>query len=62
MVGDIEIFKMVIVLTLNSLVILLTWSIWQLIAIFLTLGTSQMTILYDFKQAMVVLLSMGKIV
>ena len=62
MVGDIEIFKLVIVLTLNSLVILLTWSIWQLIAIFLTLGTSQMTILYDFKQAMVVLLSMGKIV
>ena len=41
MEGDIQIFKLVILLTLSSLVILLTWSSSQLIVIFLTLSKSQ---------------------
>ena len=53
---DIQIFKLVILLTLSSLVILLTWSSSQLIVIFLTLSKSQMTHLYYIGQAIGVLL------
>ena len=56
MEGDIQIFKLVILLTLSSLVIFLTWSSSQLIVIFLTLSKSQMTHLYYIGQAIGVLL------
>ena len=50
--GDIKIFKLVILITLSSLVILLTWSSSQLIFFFLTLSKSQLTHVYYIEQAM----------
>ena len=58
--GDIKIFKLVILITLSSLVILLTWSSSQLIFFFLTLSKSQLTHVYYVEQAMGVLLVWGR--